>query len=94
MGPVNNVKGIQWLMGCLTALNQFVSWLGECELPLYKLMKKSDSFHWMEETHKALDELKTLITKPPILALWDTPSVTIVAIVVQQYLTMYFPMLE
>jgi hypothetical protein len=35
---------------------------------LYKLMKKSDSFNWMEEAQKALDEPKTLITKPSVLA--------------------------
>jgi hypothetical protein len=50
-------------MGCLIALNRFVSWLGECGLPLYKLLKKSDCFHWMNETQNVLDELKVLITK-------------------------------
>jgi hypothetical protein len=37
-------------MGCLAALSRFISRLGECRLPLYKLLKKSDSFHWMDET--------------------------------------------
>jgi len=68
MGPINNVKGIQRLMGCLAALSRFVSRLGERGLPLYKLLKKSDSFHWTEEAQKALDGLKALITRPPILA--------------------------
>jgi hypothetical protein len=45
MGLVKNIKDIQRLMGCLAALNQFMSRLGECRLPLYKLLKKSDSFH-------------------------------------------------
>jgi hypothetical protein len=36
--------------------------------PLYKLLKKSDSFCWTDETQKALDELKALISKPPVLA--------------------------
>jgi hypothetical protein len=45
-----------------------VSWLGECGLPLYKLVKKSDSFCWTDETQRALDDLKMLISKPPILA--------------------------
>jgi hypothetical protein len=44
MGPVRNVKGIQQLMGCLVALRRFLSRLGECRLPLYKLLIKSDSF--------------------------------------------------
>jgi dsDNA-binding SOS-regulon protein len=45
-----------------------MSQLGERGLPLYELLKKPNSFHWMEEAQKALDELKTLITKPPVLA--------------------------
>jgi hypothetical protein len=44
-----------------------VSHLGERGLPLYKLLKKSDSFHWTDETQKAPDDLKALISKPPVL---------------------------
>jgi hypothetical protein len=55
-------------MGCLTALSHFVSRLGERGLPLYKLLKKSDSFHWTDEAHKTLDELKALISKSSVLA--------------------------
>jgi hypothetical protein len=55
-------------MGCLTAPSYFVSRLGERVLPLYKLLKKFDSFCWMEQIQKALDELKMFITKPLILA--------------------------
>ena len=29
MGPIRNVKGVQRLTGCLAALSQFISWLGE-----------------------------------------------------------------
>jgi hypothetical protein len=63
-------------MECLVALSYFVSQLGERRLLLYKLLKKSDSFRWMEETQKALDDLKALISKPPILAL-PKPSETL-----------------
>jgi hypothetical protein len=55
-------------VGCLTTLSCFVSWLGECGLPLYKLLKKSDSFRWTKETHNALNDLKALIAQPPVLA--------------------------
>jgi hypothetical protein len=55
-------------MGCLTALNQFLSRLGELWLPLHKLLKKSDSFHRKEEAHKSRNDLKALITKPSVLA--------------------------
>jgi hypothetical protein len=32
------------------------------------LLKKSYSFYWTVETQKALDDLKALISKPPVLA--------------------------
>jgi hypothetical protein len=51
------------------ALSRFVSQLGKCGLPLYKLQKKFDSFRWTDEAQQALDDLKALISKPPILAL-------------------------
>jgi ribonuclease HI len=41
--------------------------LGECGHPIYRLLKKSDSFRWTDETQKALDDLKALIPKPPVL---------------------------
>ena len=44
MGPIRNVKGIQRLTGCLAALSQFISRLGEQGMPLYKLLKKTDTF--------------------------------------------------
>jgi hypothetical protein len=68
MGQVRNVKDVQWLIGCLASLSHFMSQLGECGLPLYKLLKKSDFFHWTKEVQKALNELKMLITKPLFLA--------------------------
>jgi hypothetical protein len=63
-------------MGCFVALSHFVSRLGESGLPLYKLLKKSDSFCWMKETQKVLDELKGLITKPTVLSSPE-PSVSL-----------------
>jgi hypothetical protein len=68
IGQVRNIKDVQRLMLCLVTLIHFMSQLGEHGLPLYKLLKKSDSFHWMNETRKTLDELKALISKPLILA--------------------------
>jgi hypothetical protein len=70
-------------MGCLTTLRRFVSWLGERGLPLYKLLKKSYSFCWMDEMHKAFDELKALISKSSVLAsleLGETLLLYVVAI--------------
>ena len=35
MGPIQNIKGVQRITGCLAALNQFITRLGERGLPLY-----------------------------------------------------------
>ena len=44
MGPIRNVKGVQRLTGCLATLSRFISRLGERGMPLYKLLKKTDTF--------------------------------------------------
>ena len=49
MGPIRNVKGVQRLTVYLAALSQFISQLDERGMPLYKLLKKTDTFVWTEE---------------------------------------------
>jgi hypothetical protein len=69
MGPIENVKGVQRIMVCLTALSHFISHLDEQGLPLYRLLKKTDQFMWIAEAQEALDKLKELSTKALILVL-------------------------
>jgi hypothetical protein len=49
MGPIQNLKGVQRVTGCLTALSHFISRLGERGLPLYWLLKKANQFTWTPE---------------------------------------------
>jgi hypothetical protein len=67
MGPIKNPKGVQRVTGCLAALSRFIARLRERNLPLYKLMKKSDHFMWTPEAQEALDSLKNILKSPPIL---------------------------
>jgi hypothetical protein len=67
MGPIKNLKGVQRVTGCLAALSRFITRIGERNLPLYKLMKKSDHFTWTPEAQEALDSLKNMLKSPPIL---------------------------
>jgi hypothetical protein len=67
MGPIKNLKGVQRVTGCLAALSRFLARLRERNLPLYKLMKKSDHFTWSPEAQEALDLLKEMLKSPPIL---------------------------
>ena len=48
-------------------LSRFISRLGERGLPLYWLLKKADHFEWTPEAQEALDKVKQLLTKAPIL---------------------------
>ena len=43
------IKDVQKLMGCLAALNRFLSRLGERGLPFLKLLKWLDKFQWTPE---------------------------------------------
>jgi hypothetical protein len=67
MGPIQNLKGVQRVTGCLVALSHFISCLGERGLPLYRLLRKTDRFAWTTEAQEALDKLKALLMKAPIL---------------------------
>ena len=67
MGPIQSLKGVQRVTGYLVALSRFISRLGERGLPLYWLLKKTDRFTWTAEAQQALESLKSLLTKAPIL---------------------------
>lgn len=49
MGSIQNLKGVQWLVGCVATLSQFVSRLEKKWMPLYKLLWKCDHFTWTAE---------------------------------------------
>jgi hypothetical protein len=67
MGPIRDLKGVQRVLGCLAALNLFISRLGEKGLPLYRLLKKHERFSWTVKAQEALDKLKASLTHTPIL---------------------------
>jgi hypothetical protein len=67
MGPIQDLKGVQRVTGCLVALSHFISCLDERGLPLYWLLKKTDHFTWTPEAQEVLNGLKALLTKALIL---------------------------
>ena len=66
-GPIQDLKGVQKVMGCLAALCRFISRLGEKGLPLYRLLRKSKCFSWTPEAQETLDKLKVSLTSALIL---------------------------
>jgi hypothetical protein len=67
MGPIRDLKGVQKVLGCLTALIRIISRLGEEGLPLYRLLKKHECFSWTAEAQEALDKLKAMLAHALIL---------------------------
>jgi hypothetical protein len=67
MGPIQDLKGMQRVTGCLAALSRFISCLGKKALPLYRLLKKSKHFSWTLEAEEALARLKAMLSNSPIL---------------------------
>jgi hypothetical protein len=77
----------------LASLSRFMSCLRERGLPLYKLLRKDDLFKGLAEAQDALDSLKSLLTRAPILVplknkeplllyiAWTTKGVSLVLVV-------------
>jgi hypothetical protein len=61
------IKDVQKLIGCMAALNRFISKLGEPGLPFFKLLKHQEKFVWTPEADRALAHLKDFLSKPPVL---------------------------
>jgi hypothetical protein len=68
MKPPTDLKEVQKFTGCLASLSRFISRLGEKVLPLYLLMKKSDTFVWTAQAEAAFKELKQMLSTVPVLA--------------------------
>jgi hypothetical protein len=68
VGPPQKIKDLHKLIGCMAALNRFISRLREKGLPFFRLLKASDKFEWTEEAHQAFEKLKTYLTSPLVLS--------------------------
>jgi hypothetical protein len=68
MKPLTDLKEVQKFTGCLASLSRFIRRLGEKALPLYQMMKKSDTFVWTAQADAAFKELKQMLSTAPVLA--------------------------
>ena len=67
MQQPKNLRNVQQLTGRLAALSRFIGKLGEKALPFYQLLRKTDNFVWTPEAQTAFENLKQLLSTPPIL---------------------------
>jgi hypothetical protein len=52
----------------ISPLNKFISRLGECNLPFFKIMMNIINFEWTPDCQKAFEELKAYLSYPKILS--------------------------
>jgi len=67
MSPPQTLKEMKKLAVCVTSLGCFISKLGECALPFFKLMKKKGPFEWTSEADQAFQDIKRYLTSPPVM---------------------------
>jgi len=67
MRSPTNIKEMQHLVGRLTSISRFLPKLAEKTRPMVKLLKKSAKLTWDDTCQQNFDELKQLLTNPPIL---------------------------
>jgi hypothetical protein len=64
MGAPWMIKDVQKLRSCMTALNKFLSRLGERGIPFFKLLKHHIKFQWTEKAKQALQDLSIICSRP------------------------------
>ena len=52
----------------MAALSRFISRLGEKELPLYRLLRRTENFEWTDAATAGLEEIKAILATNPVVA--------------------------
>ncbi|GFZ19883.1 hypothetical protein Acr_28g0005880 [Actinidia rufa] len=68
MRSPRNIREVQQLTGRVAALNKFVSKSADKCLPFFKILRKSQTFQWSEESENAFRQLKEYLGSPPLLS--------------------------
>ena len=76
MGPPKNVSDLRRFMGMVNQLGKFSSRLAEISQPLRELLSVKRSWIWGPDQERAFSELKSELTRPTILALYDPQAET------------------
>jgi hypothetical protein len=75
MTSPRTIKDVQQLTGRIAALSHFLPTSSKRCLPMFKILKKQDSFNWTQECEYAFRELKVSLASTPVLTkhmAWDT----------------------
>ena len=67
----SNVNEVQCFNGMINYLSKFLPKLSDVMQPIRKLMRKDVEWKWGKEQKRSFSEIKSLITKTPVLAFYD-----------------------
>ena len=73
--PPQNIHELRRFMGMVNQLGKFAPNLSEVTEPLRSLLSKKNIWHWSSAQNRAFQEVKGLLTKAPVLALYN-PNLT------------------
>ena len=76
--PSNKAEG-QSFLGMVTYMGKFIPNLSELTTPLRQLLEKGIAWHFDQKHKHAVDELKGLLTSPPVLKLYDVNAPVAIA---------------
>jgi hypothetical protein len=65
----------------MAALSRFISKLGECGMPIYKLLRKADGFQWDDQAAATFVELKQYLKSLPTLVPLNPDDVLLLYVV-------------
>lgn len=65
--PPRNVTEVQSFLGLAGYYRRFVKGFSMIATPMTKLLQKDVKFEWSEKCQKSFDQLKTYLTKAPVL---------------------------
>ncbi|XP_026686786.1 uncharacterized protein K02A2.6-like [Diaphorina citri] len=66
-----NVKELQSLLGMYNYMREFIPKIADLTAPLRVLLKKNVEWHWTNAQQKAFENLKEIVSNPPVLKNFD-----------------------
>ena len=75
----SSVTELQRFMGMVNQLAKYIPQLADINTPLRQLLRKDNSWIWDKPQETAFQQIKDLLTSPPVLAHYDPQKTTIVA---------------
>ena len=76
----SNVTELQRFMGMVNQLGKYIPQLADTNTPLRQLLRKDNSWIWDKPQETVFQQIKNLLTSPPVLAHYDPQKTTIVAV--------------